>query len=312
MQGSIRTLRVMAALLPVALAGCATSYQSRGLTGGYSDRRIDDSAYVVTFRGKGGASRDRIYEFWLYRCSELTLSHGYALFAVRQNRPSAQLEPDPAPTRLAVYRGNEGATAIDTTFFLVPVPMPKITDYTYSATVLMYGAPLAPDIVWALDAQKIQAALKPYVLSGDDGQAPDQATVLDSALVAHESVDIGGQQARSEATPMPGDRGLAPLKNPRSVAEVSATLRGAGLIACLTAYHRYRDLNGLAATGGDIRLDFTVRGTGQTIDVRVTASSFADPEFVAAVQAVLSGTEFGARDAADTDLKNFVITFRPQ
>ena len=48
-----------AILLVLSLSSCATSYQSRGITGGYAEKKITDSAYVVSFGGNGFASKDR-------------------------------------------------------------------------------------------------------------------------------------------------------------------------------------------------------------------------------------------------------------
>jgi hypothetical protein len=312
MRRHIRTLGVVLGyLLSGALAGCATGYQAHGITGGYSERRISDSAYVVTFNGNGFASHDRVYNFWLYRCAELTLSHGYTLFSARPDQANAQRSSEDARAQPALYQGTEGAAPTNTAFVPMFIPAPVPTEWVVSSTVLMYKAPLAPEVIWALDAERIQDALKSYVQHNGDGPAPDRDELFDTALLAHEIVDLGGQRASSAATPESGDGGLAPFKNPRSVAEISGIVKHAGLIAYLSAFHEYRDLHGAAAPGGEIRMDFTVRATGQAANLHVTAASIADSELIARVQAVLSRTYFGARDVADTDVRNFVIAFRP-
>lgn len=311
MRRRIETLRLLGYALPFALAGCATGYQAHGITGGYSERRISDSAYVVTFNGNGFASHDRVYNFWLYRCAELTLSRGYALFSARADQASAQSASEDTRARPAVYRGTEGAALTNVAFVPMFIPERTPTEWVVSSTVLMYRAPLAPEVIWALDAQKIRDALKTYIQQNGDGPAPDKDEVFDTALLAHETVDIGGQRASSAATPEPVDGGLAPFKNPRSVAEVGTIVKHSGLIAYLSAFHEYRGLHGADAPGGEIQLDFTVRATGQAANVHVTAASIADPQFVALVQAILGRTYFGARDVADTDLHDFIISFRP-
>ena len=307
----IGTIGLLRYALPLALAVCATGYQAHGITGGYSERRISDSAYDATFNGNGFASHDRVYNFWLYRCAELTLSRGYALFSARTDQASAQRALDGTQTRPAVYRGPEGAALTNAVFVPMFIPERAPTEWVISSTVLMYKAPLAPEVIWALDAQKIRNALKPYIEHNGEGPEPDKDEVFDTALLAHETVDIGGQRASSAATPEPGDGGLAPFKNARSVAEVSTIVKHSGRIAYLSAFHEYRGLHGVDAPGGEVQLDFTVRATGQAANVHVTATSIADPQFVAVVQAVLGRTYFGARDVADTDPHNFVIRFQP-
>lgn len=310
MRNGSRWIDLAAGMLSMALVGCATTYHAKGPNGGYSDKRISDSAYVVSFRGKGFASYERVYNFWMYRCAELTLSHGYTLFSIQPNQPVAQQTP--AGTQPATDEERGKARAIKAAFFVAPTPFaPTATDVSFSATVVMYHGPLAPEIVWALDAQKIQAALKPFILSDDDAQIPEMANLFEPALVAHALIETGGAQARSGATPTTADGGLAPLKNPRSVAEVNDTFRRAGLVALLSAYHQYRNLHGADAPGGSYRMNFTVRATGQAANIQTTASSFADPDFAALVQAILSRTYFGTKDVADTDVRNFEISFRP-
>lgn len=62
-----------AALLAVCvgLAGCATPYSSFGLTGGYSQKRVNDRLVKVSFSGNGYIAADRVQMLALYRCAEM-------------------------------------------------------------------------------------------------------------------------------------------------------------------------------------------------------------------------------------------------
>jgi len=77
------TLAVMA-----SLNGCttATPYQpltTRGpATGGYSDQRLEDNRYRVTFAGNTMTSRETVETFLLYRAAELTTTQGYDWFVM--------------------------------------------------------------------------------------------------------------------------------------------------------------------------------------------------------------------------------------
>lgn len=66
----------------LVLSGCATAYQPRGFTGGYTDRRIDASTLHVSFRGNGYTPRQTVEIAAFYRCAELTVGAGYDSFAV--------------------------------------------------------------------------------------------------------------------------------------------------------------------------------------------------------------------------------------
>jgi hypothetical protein len=63
-------------------AGCATPYQSRGLTGGYSDQQIDENTFNVEYQGNGYTRRQKVEMALLRRCAELTLEHGFDYFII--------------------------------------------------------------------------------------------------------------------------------------------------------------------------------------------------------------------------------------
>ncbi len=62
--------------------GCATSYQSSGFSGGYSETQLDENVFNVSFRGNGYTGRERVADFTLLRSAELTLENGYQYFAI--------------------------------------------------------------------------------------------------------------------------------------------------------------------------------------------------------------------------------------
>ncbi len=62
------------------LAGCATSYQKDGFTGGYKDMKLGQDLYQVSFKGNGYTKSDRVQKHFLHRCAELTIEQGYDYF----------------------------------------------------------------------------------------------------------------------------------------------------------------------------------------------------------------------------------------
>ena len=64
----------------VLLTGCATAYRPENLTGGYTNFRLADTTYRVRFKGNNYTSRDKVEQFLLYRCAELTTQLGYDHF----------------------------------------------------------------------------------------------------------------------------------------------------------------------------------------------------------------------------------------
>jgi len=64
----------------LAFVGCATSYQAKSFTGGYSDVRLDANTFRVDFRGNALTSRQTVETHLIRRCAELTAEAGYDYF----------------------------------------------------------------------------------------------------------------------------------------------------------------------------------------------------------------------------------------
>jgi hypothetical protein len=89
------------------LSGCATPYKGNGLIGGYSDMRIQDNIFRISFRGNGYTSAQKTMDFALLHSAEVTLKNGYKYFIViDQNQSAKQLSyttPVTANTTGMVY-----------------------------------------------------------------------------------------------------------------------------------------------------------------------------------------------------------------
>jgi len=66
----------------ILIQGCATTYRSSGLMGGYKDVQLDENVFKITFHGNGYTSFERAADFTLMRCAELALNNGYSFFAI--------------------------------------------------------------------------------------------------------------------------------------------------------------------------------------------------------------------------------------
>jgi hypothetical protein len=76
-----------AAVLALGLAACETTptpYQplssSNQVSGGFTDQRLDDTHFRVTFKGNDLTSREQVETYLLYRAAELTVSQGFDWF----------------------------------------------------------------------------------------------------------------------------------------------------------------------------------------------------------------------------------------
>ncbi|MFN5129337.1 MAG: CC0125/CC1285 family lipoprotein [Sphingomonadaceae bacterium] len=75
-----------ATALPLAACMTPTPYQPevRGqrIHGGYSEQKLGDNRYMVTFDGNTLTSRERVEGYLLYRAAELTVENGYDWFRI--------------------------------------------------------------------------------------------------------------------------------------------------------------------------------------------------------------------------------------
>lgn len=63
--------KTMSALLFVLLAGCATSYQDAGLTGGHFEKKGPGQLEVVYFSANGYSDSQVVMIYAIYRCAEV-------------------------------------------------------------------------------------------------------------------------------------------------------------------------------------------------------------------------------------------------
>lgn len=83
----------------VLLAGCATAYQPSGLSGGFTETRLDKNVFRVSFEGNGYTDTQRAEDFALLRSAELTLKHGFTHFAIMSTRSDKNVSSFTTPTQ---------------------------------------------------------------------------------------------------------------------------------------------------------------------------------------------------------------------
>ncbi len=127
----MRTIAAIS-LAVLLLAGCATTYQPEGLSGGFSETQLDTNVFRVSFRGNGYTRAERAEELALLRSAELTLKNGFTHFVVIDGRSREQLGTYTTPTQsyttanATAYGNSAYGTARTTTYggqtFLISKP----------------------------------------------------------------------------------------------------------------------------------------------------------------------------------------------
>ena len=75
-------LIICSACVPLFAIGCATKYEARRSSAGYSDFRIAVDVFAVSFRGNTSTKREQVQKFLLRRASEITLQNGFKYFVI--------------------------------------------------------------------------------------------------------------------------------------------------------------------------------------------------------------------------------------
>lgn len=94
----MKTILLTALLMSLAI-GCATAYKKNGFMGGYSETKLDENIWVVSFRGNGYTKAERATDFALLRCAELALQNDYEYFTVVEANSDIEQSSYTTPTR---------------------------------------------------------------------------------------------------------------------------------------------------------------------------------------------------------------------
>ena len=91
------------------LAGCATSYGKKSWRFGYSDQRIDDHTFVVSFQANAYTSHETLQTYVLLRCAEVTAEAGYDYFVIVQASDTGKSVPIIMPGSSTSYTTGGGS-----------------------------------------------------------------------------------------------------------------------------------------------------------------------------------------------------------
>jgi hypothetical protein len=306
-------------LLPLLLfvAGCfgPTAYQPTGYTGGYTEQKLNDSAYLVTFAGNGFATKERIHIFWLYRCAELTVQNGYDYFILRSKEPAPPKNAQAGMLVPATYHPGQPGKLIKAHAggYSAPVYVyggggGTITRWTSSAIVIMFKKPLAKELPFALDARKVMEELHEYITSDGKSITPDTILVSHDAMVAHAKIDFGDMSAHEVAPPVPPPAD-APVFPPRSPHDIQFRIDWQ-LALFQYAYHEHQ-MRGADARPGQVVVAFDILPSGIVSNCRVLSSTIQDPLFQDTLTTLLRRIDFGVQNSATLSVTSLPITFTP-
>jgi hypothetical protein len=157
------------------VAGCTTAYGPESMTGGYRERLIDDNTYIVSFFGNGHTPEQQVWNYWLYRCAELTLEKGYNYFDLEPSNDHAAFQDLPELAyQFTMLDQPENAPSLQPAYYYYYT----VTTYSSKAFVHMYNDPVPDAVTAPLYAEKVKELLQPYLDSKARINPPDRRVIF--------------------------------------------------------------------------------------------------------------------------------------
>jgi len=149
------------------LSGCATPYQKdsawNAVVGGYSDYRLDESTFVVSFRGGNQTPVANLGPYLLFRCAEVAIEAGFEYFQIVSQSSDQRVGTAVLPGYSTTQESASGYVAGNTIqafgssqTLTIPPQLLTYRENTLIATVRAYrGAkPSGPAVYRAADVLK--------------------------------------------------------------------------------------------------------------------------------------------------------------
>lgn len=149
------------AALSFVLTACATTYQSSGFTGGFTDTQLAPDLFRVSFSGNAFTSPERVQDFALLRAAELCISNGFKYFAVvdtaDQSRTETYVTPSTAQTTGTATAYGNSATYSGTT---TVTPGQVYSFYKPGIGLMVRGFSQKPEDIYSFEADFLVRTLK--------------------------------------------------------------------------------------------------------------------------------------------------------
>jgi hypothetical protein len=106
-------------LASVLASGCATSYQAKSFTGGFSETALSPDTFKINFSGNGFTSAERASDFAILRAADKSLAMGCNYFSVMNENDSASVGS------VSIGSGGWGHRSVWATSTTMPVVKPN-------------------------------------------------------------------------------------------------------------------------------------------------------------------------------------------
>lgn len=161
-----KILAVSVVAAATALGACSsgpTPYQpAAGYDRGYSEQKIENDRYRISFKGNSMTERDTVENYLLFRAAELTLQSGYDTFTIvnRDTDKDSRLRSTDFSPRFSYmyFSPRWGWVHAWDPFWSTPSRYEEVTSYEAFAEIVMKRGPKGDDPN-AFDAQQVSQNL---------------------------------------------------------------------------------------------------------------------------------------------------------
>jgi hypothetical protein len=157
-------LAVVFGLLLAACTGTPTPYQQARDGYGYSEQRIEENRYRVSFAGNSETSRQTVEDYVLYRAAELTVQTGRDWFEVVDRNTVQAYSGYGGSPAMGVGVGGGSGFGVGLSF---PVFGGSSSErYTADMDILVHDGAKPQENLNAYDAFAVISRLQPKILAG--------------------------------------------------------------------------------------------------------------------------------------------------
>jgi hypothetical protein len=151
----------------ILLCSCATAYQPRSFTGGFSDIQIDQNTVRVSFRGNAMTGRDTVETYMLYRCAEITLEKGFDYFVLVDGGTDVQHDTHVSQgsyqSSTTVNSMGSGYATANTTGTYTPGTVTTYRRFGSTSVIKMFNGEKPANAPNAYTAQEVKSYLDPRI-----------------------------------------------------------------------------------------------------------------------------------------------------
>ena len=139
------------------ILGCTTPYKKLGKNGGYSDEKVNDRVYKVSFEGNTHTNDEKVRTMFLRRSAEIAHEHNFSYFSVIDSEELTKNVRVVSEGSTPVTKARITALSYSGNTTFLPTVQKNIHNHLIEGTIALFHDGEQP-----LDAYKVENILNKY------------------------------------------------------------------------------------------------------------------------------------------------------